>query len=149
MQKQVTGYEVLKRRLVSSPFLYILAGILAGIAVARLYVFLGGDLNVRYGGILIHHFFIGILLVMAVSAIMFLFYDKAARSVKLRSFLSFFFGFGVGLIVDEANLLVSTAQLYSLSQYYSVYNVYAEFGVIAVFAVLFFFSLLLDQKRKA
>ncbi|MCL4406849.1 MAG: hypothetical protein M1573_02420 [Candidatus Parvarchaeota archaeon] len=147
MQNNKTSFEILRDRVLHNPFLYILAGILVGIGVARLYVFLGGNLNVQYDGIVFHHFFLGMLLVIVVGALVFLFYEKFSRSRRFRDFMALLFGFGVGLIVDEANFLVSTARLYSLSQYYSADNIYAEFGTLAVFAVIFFISLLVERKR--
>ncbi|MCL4399387.1 hypothetical protein M1293_02685 [Candidatus Parvarchaeota archaeon] len=137
------------RKIFNDQIFYLFLGVIIAIAVARLYVFLGGSVNISYNGIVIHHFFIGIILLIITGFIMFLLHDHQLRMRKLRNFLAMLFGFGVGLIIDEANFFISAGQIYTLSQYYSSYNLYSESIIVITILVILVLSLLFNNKDKA
>lgn len=127
-----------RKALISNPLLYIIAGVLTAIAVARTYVLAGGTVDLYYAGILVHHFFIGIILVVVVGIATFVLYDEQLRNKAVKHTLAFLFGFGTGLIVDESNFFISAGQAYSLAQYYDVYNLLFESIIIIVLLALLF-----------
>ncbi len=63
--------------------------------------------NVSAGGVHIHHYVYGILLLIAVSVL-----GVAERSPKLRMWMGLAFGIGLALVVDEAALLIELKDVY-------------------------------------
>ena len=126
------------RRILGQPSFYLLFGIALAILIARIYVYLGGNLGLGYDGIKFHHIFLGIILVIVSGLVFFALDEKLRRDNRAMSLTAFVFGFGVGLISDEANFLVSIGQYYNLSNYYQPLNLYVDTAFI-----LFAFSLLI------
>lgn len=126
------------RRILGQPSFYLLFGIALAILIARIYVYLGGNLGLGYDGIKFHHIFLGIILVIVSGLVFFALDEKLRRDNRAMSITAFVFGFGVGLISDEANFLVSIGQYYNLSNYYQPLNLYVDTAFI-----LFAFSLLI------
>lgn len=122
-------------RVFGNPVLYVLVGTLLAITVARIYVLLGGAVTLAYNGVYLHHLFYGVIIVVVVGILSFLFNERAFRNEALKKVLALAFGFGVGLIIDESNLLILTGQEYSLSYYYSPYNVAIEFTVVLLLVI--------------
>ncbi|MCL5009614.1 MAG: hypothetical protein M1433_01365 [Candidatus Parvarchaeota archaeon] len=139
-------------KLVHNPILYVILGAITAILIARVYVLLGGSVTFTYDGIYLHHLFYGVILVAIVGILAFLFNDKLSEHNRLKKTLAFLFGLGLGLIIDESNLLILTGQEYSLTQYYSYYNIIIEFSVIILLIVALVVSVmtraLLDRYRK-
>lgn len=63
--------------------------------------------DVETGGVHLHHYVWGILLVTAVAA-----FGLTERSVRWRSWMGLVFGVGLALIVDEAALLINLEDVY-------------------------------------
>ncbi|MCL5107135.1 MAG: hypothetical protein M1322_03455 [Candidatus Parvarchaeota archaeon] len=126
------------RRILGQPSFYLLFGIALAILIARIYVYFGGNLGLGYDGIKFHHIFLGIILVIVSGLVFFALDEKLRRDNRAMSLTAFVFGFGVGLISDEANFLVSIGQYYNLSNYYQPLNLYVDTAFI-----LFAFSLLI------
>ncbi|MER7107247.1 hypothetical protein [Streptomyces sp. NPDC000229] len=63
--------------------------------------------DVRAGGIHLHHYVWGILLLVAVGAA-----GLARRSARARAWMGLGYGVGVALVVDEAALLISLEDVY-------------------------------------
>ncbi len=126
------------RRILGQPSFYLLFGIALAILIARIYVYFGGNLGLGYDGIKFHHIFLGIILVIVSGLVFFALDEKLRRDNRAMSITAFVFGFGVGLISDEANFLVSIGQYYNLSNYYQPLNLYVDTAFI-----LFAFSLLI------
>jgi hypothetical protein len=87
-------------------------GFTATFGIARLLTWLihievAGLGDVETGGVHIHHYVWGILLVIGVAA-----FGLTERSVRWRSWMGLVFGVGLALIVDEAALLISLEDVY-------------------------------------
>ncbi|EFD92541.1 MAG: hypothetical protein BJBARM5_0750 [Candidatus Parvarchaeum acidophilus ARMAN-5] len=54
--------------------------------------------------------------------------------------LAFIFGFGMGLITDETNFLVSVGENYNLSDYYKPLNTYVDVIFIGILLFIFVYS---------
>jgi membrane protease YdiL (CAAX protease family) len=135
------------KKIYEQPSLYLLVGIASAIIIARLYVYLGGDLGLGYDGIRFHHIFLGIILVIVAGLISFSLSEKLRKNVNIMCATAFAFGFGVGLISDEANFLISVGQYYNLSNYYQPINLYVD-TIFIVFAFLLFIFSTFIIKRK-
>ena len=129
------------RRILGQPSFYLLFGIALAILIARIYVYFGGNLGLGYDGIKFHHIFLGIILVIVSGLVFFALDEKLRRDNRAMSLTAFVFGFGVGLISDEANFLVSIGQYYNLSNYYQPLNLYVDTAFILFAFSLFIFSL--------
>ncbi len=137
----------------ANPILYVLIGTLTSIAAARIYVFLGGAVTLTFDGIYLHHLFYGVIIIVAVGILSFLLNERTFRSASLKNVMALAFGFGLGLVIDESNLLILTGQEYSLSLYYSAYNTIVEFVVIlllitALAASIVLQTLLANHRKK-
>ncbi len=137
----------LKRRILNETALYLFLGIIISILTARAYVQFGGNLGFGYDGIIFHHIFIGIILVIVSGFVLFAFYDRIYRNKKAMNLLAFAFGVGTGLITDETNFLISVGQYYNLSNYYSSLNIYVDITFIALAFVLFILALFKRKSR--
>ena len=87
-------------------------GFTATFGIARLLTWLihievAGLGDVETGGVHIHHYVWGILLVIGVAG-----FGLTERSVRWRSWMGLIFGVGLALIVDEAALLISLEDVY-------------------------------------
>ncbi len=132
----------------SNPLAYIIVGAVFAITIARIYVFLGGNTGFIFDGITIHHFFIGAFLLVIIGILSFTLSDHKSKSNLLRNPLALFFGFGFGLVLDEANIVLIGGQAYTLAQYYSAYAVSFEFGVIALLVAWLFLGAYLRNRNK-
>ncbi len=139
--------SLLARAVLRNPTFFIFVGIVLAVLVARSYVALGGNLNYKIGGIVIHHFFIGIVIVLVSGLIFFPFYKSLSRHYKGMNLMAMLFGFGTGLIIDEANFLISTGETYSLIKYYSVYNTLVEITVLVAVAAIFLVGLVRSRPK--
>jgi hypothetical protein len=130
-------------RLSDEILLYIFLGFVLAVGAARLFVLLSNGVNFALDGIYIHHLFFGLGIVMLSGILSFVLYDAKNKELynKYRKFLAGFFGFGAGLITDEASLLVTVGQTYTLPNYYSSINFYSELSVV----VILFIALLLRE----
>ena len=137
----------ISKRIDEQPSLYLLLGIASAIVLARLYVYLGGDLGLGYDGIKFHHIFLGIILVIASGLVFFSLNEQLRKYNRAMCVIALVFGFGVGLISDEANFLVSIGQYYSLSNYYQPINLYVD-TVFIIFAFLLLIFSIFTRKRK-
>ena len=136
------------KRILAQPSLYLLIGVASAILLARLYVYFGGNLSLGYGGIKFHHIFLGIIMVIASGLVFFALDEKLRKDDKAMSITAFVFGFGVGLVSDEANFLVSIGQYYNLSNYYQPLNLYVDAAFMLFASFLFVFSIF-NRKRKS
>ena len=85
---------------------------------------------------------------MIVSGIVFFALDEQLRRNNTAMCVTAFaFGFGVGLISDEANFLVSIGQYYNLSNYYQPINLYVDASFIVFAFLLFIFSVFKKKQR--
>lgn len=132
-----------------NPLSYIIIGAVLAITLARMYVFLGGNTGFTIDGITIHHFFIGAFLLVIIGILSFTSSGRKSSSKSLNKALALFFGLGFGLVLDEANLILTGGQAYTLAQYYSTYNVSFEFGVIAFLLAWLFLSTYLGNRNNA
>ncbi|MCL4397383.1 hypothetical protein M1494_03505 [Candidatus Parvarchaeota archaeon] len=139
--------KISEKKIIEQPSLYLLLGIASAIVIARLYVYLGGNLGLGYGGIKFHHIFLGIILVIVTGIVFFTLDEQLRRNNKAMCVTAFAFGFGVGLISDEVNFLISIGQYYNLSNYYQPINLYTDVAFIAFAFLLFIFSVF-TRKRK-
>jgi hypothetical protein len=137
----------ISKRIDEQPSLYLFLGIASAIVLARLYVYLGGDLGLGYDGIKFHHIFLGIILVIASGLVFFSLNEQLRKYNRAMCVIALVFGFGVGLISDEANFLVSIGQYYSLSNYYQPINLYVD-TVFIIFAFLLLIFSIFTRKRK-
>ena len=135
------------KKLLEQPSIYLLLGIVSSIVIARLYVYLGGNLDLGYDGIRFHHIFLGIILVIVSGIVFFALDEQLRRSNTAMCLTAFVFGFGVGLISDEANFLISVGQYYNLSNYYEPVNLYTD-AVFILFAFLLFIFSIFKKKQK-
>ncbi len=119
---------------------YLLIGAVIAIALARAYVYFGGNVGIMYHGILFHHVFLGLVLVL-ISGLVFILFFNSLGKLYLHVF-SFVFGFGAGLITDEANFIIETGQNYTLSQYYSYYNLYFDSALILILILILLISII-------
>lgn len=139
--------KISQKKLIEQPSLYLLLGIASAIIIARLYVYLGGNLGLGYDGIKFHHIFLGIILVIVSGIVFFALDEQLRKNNTAMCITAFAFGFGVGLISDEANFLISIGQYYNLSNYYQPINLYVD-SVFIVFAFLLFIFSAFTRKRK-
>jgi hypothetical protein len=129
-----------KKSLLNNTGLYLLLGIILAILVARAYVYMGGDLSISYYGIIFHHIFLGIILVLVSGFAFFSLNSMLSKNRLAMNLSAFLFGFGAGLITDEANFLVSVGEYYNLSNYYQPLNLYINAIFIAVVAFFIAYS---------
>jgi hypothetical protein len=137
----------ISKRIYEQPSLYLFVGIVSAILIARLYVYFGGNLGLGYDGIKFHHIFLGIILVIVTGLVFFSLNEKLRKDIRAMCVTAFAFGFGVGLISDEANFLVSVGQYYNLSNYYQPLNLYID-AIFIAFAFLLFILSVFRLKRK-
>lgn len=133
----------LKQLILNNTFFYVVIGFFSAVFLARAYIYFGGDLNLTLGGVTLHHFFYGIVLVIFSGLASFFYYEEKFRMPKLRYFLAWLFGLGVGFITDETSFLITAGQIYTLSQYNSIQNVMAEAAIV----IVILFALLLSTLR--
>ncbi len=138
---------LLERTILENPTFFIFIGILLAIIFARTYVAFGGNINLEVDGVVVHHFFIGIIFVIVSGLVFFAFNKDLTKNKYLMDLLAMAFGFGTGLIVDEANFLISTGEIYTLTQYYSVYNIIVELAVLAIIGIIFVASLVRGRAK--
>ncbi len=129
-----------KDKLFRNTGFYVLLGAVSAILLARLYVYLGGNLSLGYDGITFHHIFLGIIIVLVSGMVFFSFNDYIHKNRKFMNILGFIFGFGAGLITDEANFLISIGHYYNLSNYYKPINLYVDLAFIILIGLLFVYS---------
>ena len=139
--------KIAGKKIIEQPSIYLLLGIVSAIIIARLYVYFGGNLGLGYNGIKFHHIFLGIILVIVSGIVFFALDEQLRRNNTAMCITALVFGFGVGLISDEANFLVSVGQYYNLSNYYQPINLYVDTAFI-VFAFLLFIFSIFKKKRK-
>jgi hypothetical protein len=139
--------KISRKKMIEQPSFYLLLGIASAIIIARLYVYLGGNLGLGYDGIRFHHIFLGIILVIISGIVFFALDERLRRDNKAMCVTALVFGFGVGLISDEANFLISVGQYYNLSNYYQPINLYVD-SVFIIFAILLFIFSVFTGKRK-
>lgn len=111
----------------------LLLGALATVIAARIFVFATGITQVYFYGYKLHHFYYGIIMVIAawfalvVSDVLKIsFYDR---------FLSFAIGAGLGLIADEITLLANFNH-YTLGDYYNPINYLSDSILLAVLFII-------------
>jgi hypothetical protein len=126
----MSSLKEIKEYVLEASLLYIITGALTAITLARIYVFLGGSVELVVNGITFHHFFIGAFLMAIVGVLSFVIAEYKSTNVVSKKLLPFFFGLGFGLVIDEANLLLIGGQAYTLANYYDAYNIAFEFIVI-------------------
>ena len=131
----------LKDLLFKNTAFYLLLGIVLAVFIARAYVYFGGNLGLGYDGISFHHIFLGIILVIVSGFVFFAFNDRLAKNKMVMNVMAVIFGFGAGLITDEANFLISVGHYYNLSNYYQPINGYVDTVFIAIVVLLLVFSL--------
>ncbi|EGD71867.1 MAG: hypothetical protein CSMARM5_0064 [Candidatus Parvarchaeum acidophilus ARMAN-5_'5-way FS'] len=129
-----------KKRILDNPSLYMLLGLVIAILIARSYIYLGGDIGLGYDGITFHHIFLGIILVLISGITFFSLNDLTHKNKKFMYSLAFIFGFGMGLITDETNFLVSVGENYNLSDYYKPLNTYVDVIFIGILLFIFVYS---------
>jgi hypothetical protein len=139
--------KISRKKIIEQPSIYLFLGIVSAIIIARLYVYLGGNLGLSYDGIKFHHIFLGIILVIVSGIVFFALDEQLRRNNTAMCVTAFAFGFGTGLISDEANFLVSIGQYYNLSNYYKPINLYVDTAFILFAFLLFIFSIS-KKKRK-
>lgn len=135
------------RRIANQSAFYPFLGLLAAILIARTYVYLGGNLGLGYDGIVFHHIFLGIIIVVVSGFVFFAFNRKLAANKRAMDAMAFTFGFGTGLITDETNFLVSIGQYYSLVNYYNPLNFYVDAAFILLSFSILLFSLFSKRFR--
>ena len=135
------------KKIIEQPSIYLLLGIVSAIVIARLYVYLGGNLGLGYDSIRFHHIFLGIILVIVSGIVFFALDEQLRRNNTAMCVTAFAFGFGVGLISDEVNFLLSVGQYYNLSNYYKPVNLYADTVFIVIAFLLFIFSVFKKKQR--
>lgn len=140
-------FRELRDRVLEEPLTYIIIGAVLAITLARTYVFLGGDLNLMYDGVTLHHFFFGAILVAIIGIIFFDLSEHHLKSRLKKSVLALFFGMGLGLMIDEANLLLVGGQNYTLAQYYSPTELSIESGVLILLFCVLMFRILVGSIR--
>ncbi|MGC8516335.1 MAG: hypothetical protein ACP5MT_00335 [Candidatus Acidifodinimicrobium sp.] len=133
-------------KLASDPFFYLFFSFVVAILAARAYVYFGGDLNVSFNGVIIHHYMYGIILMMVSGTSIFFLDSRFTKSNKLRIFFAVLFGVGLGLVTDEISFIFSVASFYSLANYYSAFGLLIE-AVITVLVVILFVLTTLRRKR--
>ena len=141
--------RTIKQVVLDNNVFYIVIGVALAIITARTYVLLGGNLNFSIGTIIVHHFFIGVALVVFTGILSFIYYDNLSGTSTARRVLATVFGFGTGLIIDEANFLVSNGQTYTLAQYYSNANTYTEIAAVTVIFLAFLINLVMLRRTAA
>jgi hypothetical protein len=72
-----------------------------------IHIHVAGLGNVRLGGVHIHHYIWGILMLIAVGA-----FGIVERSPRWRTWMGLAFGVGLALVVDEAALLIQLKDVY-------------------------------------
>lgn len=120
----------------------MLFGLVIAILIARSYVYLGGNIGLGYDGITFHHIFLGIILVLISGILFFTLNNLIYKNKKFMYSLAFIFGFGMGLITDETNFLVSVGENYNLSNYYQPLNIYSDVIFIGILICIFVYSFL-------
>ncbi|MBE5729276.1 hypothetical protein IG206_00560 [Candidatus Parvarchaeota archaeon] len=133
-------------KLASDPFFYLFVSFIIAILAARSYVYFGGDLNISFDGIVIHHYMYGIVLMMVSGVSIFFLDSRFVRSNRLRIFFAILFGVGLGLVADEISFIFSAASFYSLTQYYSGFGLIAEAVILVLVAALFAFTTMRRRK---
>lgn len=134
----------IKNLITDNHFFYILLGAIVAIITARLYVLLGGSLNVVIGGFEFHHIILGIFLVLVGGLVYFAIENSGLN--KTKKFFIFLFGAGTGLIIDEMSFLFSAANFYELTQYYSAENAGIELFILTTVLILFIISIIIRFK---
>lgn len=106
-----------KSRVQPNVFPYLLLGSITSIFLARSYVALGGPLALTYNGLVLHHFYYGLLFIV-VGGLTALTYRVFMTPIFTR-FLFLLIGGGLGLITDEINIITSVGHPYTLALYYA------------------------------
>lgn len=96
----------------------------------------------RFSDYHIHHFYLGILLVI-LSNWFLLFWGKKRYIEKIKSSSSILFGVGFGLIIDESGLLL-TMELDIKGNYWAPHSYY----FMGILSAVFLFSILFPQRHK-
>ena len=104
---------------------FALAGSISAIISARAYVSLGGSLNFSFLGHQLHHLYygIGILILLPI---------LRKRGLSYQ-WIYFLFGFALGLVSDEADLLLSIGSAYTLRLYDNPINFATDLILILTF----------------
>ena len=104
---------------------FSLIGSLVAIILSRSYVLLGGSLNFFFIGHELHHLYygIGILILLPI---------LRKRGLSYQ-WIYFLFGFALGLVSDEADLLLSIGSAYTLRLYDNPINFATDLILILTF----------------
>ena len=104
---------------------FSLLGSLVAIILSRSYVLLGGSLNFFFIGHELHHLYygIGILILLPI---------LRKRGLSYQ-WIYFLFGFALGLVSDEADLLLSIGSAYTLRLYDNPINFATDLILILTF----------------
>ncbi len=132
----------LRQSILKNTFFYVVIGFFSAVIIARAYIYFGGDLNLTLSGVTLHHFFYGIVLVIFSGLASFFYYEEKFRMPRLKYFLAWLFGLGVGFITDETSFLITAGQVYTLNQYNSIQNAIAEAIIMAVILFMLILSTL-------
>ena len=132
----LTYRDIMRRKLVT-PFI-VFATFLISFIISRLLAYAFPSLNLIIGRYHIHHFYYGIAL-MAAAGWIALISDRQ----RLKLFAALLLGTGLGIIVDEAGLLLTcTSPLYQECNYHAriAIDVFTMLAA-AFFSVLYFLPL--------
>ena len=103
---------------------FALAGSLVAIILSRSYVSLGGSLNFSFLGHELHHLYYGLSILVLLPIL-----RKRGLSYQ---WIYFLFGFSLGLITDEFDLILSIGESYSLELYDNPVNIAMDLILVLV-----------------
>jgi hypothetical protein len=138
----LTYRDISRRRLVT-PFL-IFVSFLLSFAISRLIVYLFPSVGLMIGKYDIHHFYYGIILILASNWIA-LISDRP----RLRLFAAALFGFGLGVFADELGLLLTcTSPLMLQCNYHARITLDIFIITVGVFLSVLYFMPVWRRFRK-
>ncbi len=106
-------------------YLPALIGSIFAIVLSRSYVFMGGSLNFSFFGHQLHHLYYGLSILILLPIL--------KRKGISYEWIYFLFGFSLGLISDEADLLLSIGSPYTLRLYDNPVNIAMDLVLVLTF----------------
>lgn len=105
-------------------YLPALIGSIFAIVLSRSYVFMGGSLNFSFFGHQLHHLYYGLSILILLPIL--------KRKGLSHQWIFFLIGFSLGLVSDEADLLLSIGSPYTLRLYDNPVNIAMDLILVLV-----------------